>query len=296
MSLELSKLRLLSKVYESGSVTTTGLEMGLSQSSVSYALDQLREDFHDPLFVKVGRNLVPTPFLSQRIPAILAAISELESLPKRKNFSPEEYVGPITILANVSEQLPFLKKVSESIRHQVPRSRVRLLELGSRSLLLKNLESQDAACAITVSLVSTPPELVSQKLMTSKQLIFYDNKVRSPITSLEEYLDAKHAVLDFGGNSTSTVERSLNGRGHVRKVVVGVPNTTVLVDMIMGSDMICTMQEALARSVFKGLANCPVPFPMPEISFDLVWHRRDQADPLSVWLRGLIVECYKDMR
>lgn len=54
-------LRLFLTVLEEGSVTAAAAQLGLTQSAVSHNLQKLRAIVRDPLFVKAGRGIVPTP-------------------------------------------------------------------------------------------------------------------------------------------------------------------------------------------------------------------------------------------
>ena len=152
MKLDYHKLLILKEIYRQGSVSKAALELDLSQASVSYTLEQLRDAFEDPLFVKLCRGIVPTVFLSRRMDQIQRFLADMESLPRKKEFSPHDYSGQATILANVTELLPSIQAFSTEFRRQVPNARLRLLELGSRDKLLESFDSLRPHFAITAHL------------------------------------------------------------------------------------------------------------------------------------------------
>ena len=59
--LDLNLFRVLDAVYAHGGISAAARHLHLSQSAVSHALARLRQTTGDPLLVRAGRDLVPTP-------------------------------------------------------------------------------------------------------------------------------------------------------------------------------------------------------------------------------------------
>ncbi|UEM19175.1 glycosyl transferase family protein [Skermanella mucosa] len=62
------------------SVTLAARDLGLQTPALSRLLAQLREEFDDPLFVRTGRGLVPTPFAETLRPRVQALAMEIDAL------------------------------------------------------------------------------------------------------------------------------------------------------------------------------------------------------------------------
>src|SRR5690606_11531984 len=60
MQLDIAALRILLVTYAEVSFTAAAALLGISQSSVSYAIKRARQVFDDPLFLRIGRRIVPT--------------------------------------------------------------------------------------------------------------------------------------------------------------------------------------------------------------------------------------------
>src|SRR3954464_15423811 len=60
-SADANLLRALDALLRDGSVTAAARRMNLSPPAMSHALARLRETVGDPLFVRAGNRLVPTP-------------------------------------------------------------------------------------------------------------------------------------------------------------------------------------------------------------------------------------------
>ena len=83
----LGQLRLLTALdalLREGSVNGAAASMGLQSPAVSRMLGQLREIYGDPLFVRTGKGLIPTPLaesLRQRVRALVAETENLLTQP-----------------------------------------------------------------------------------------------------------------------------------------------------------------------------------------------------------------------
>jgi DNA-binding transcriptional LysR family regulator len=52
---------------------------------------------------------------------------------------------------------------------------------------------------------------------------------------------------------------------------------------------------ALTSAAARKLAIFPPPVPLPDIVFDLIWHRRADAHPAQKWFRDLIASIAADL-
>src|ERR1051325_6150925 len=60
--IDLNLLVVLEAIHGQGGVSNAGQKLNLTQPAISHALARPRSFFHDPLFVRDGRTLAPTPF------------------------------------------------------------------------------------------------------------------------------------------------------------------------------------------------------------------------------------------
>ena len=58
---DLNLLRIFDAIFVKGGVSAAARHLNLSQPAISHALTRLRAQFDDPLFVRQGNGLVPTP-------------------------------------------------------------------------------------------------------------------------------------------------------------------------------------------------------------------------------------------
>ena len=68
--IDLNLLELLLQIHDTHSVSVAGSNMGLSQPATSNALARLRHMLDDPLFVRGGQGMEPTPFTERIVPEV----------------------------------------------------------------------------------------------------------------------------------------------------------------------------------------------------------------------------------
>ena len=128
--LDLNLFRVFAMIYQQRNLTRAAQLLHLSQSAVSHALARLREQLGDPLFVREGRGVLPTPLAEQLAPGILDALDSLQdSLRTLQSFDPAqarrrvrlnmpEQMEPLLLpqaIACLAEQAPLLQVHSSSL-------------------------------------------------------------------------------------------------------------------------------------------------------------------------------------
>ena len=96
--IDLNLLVALQILLEEQSVTKAADRLFITQPAMSKTLQRLRELFDDPLFIRSGRGLVPTPRaveLEKQLPVVLSSVSDLVV---QSEFDPLAYEGEISIM------------------------------------------------------------------------------------------------------------------------------------------------------------------------------------------------------
>src|SRR5262245_44783206 len=96
-NLDLNLFLVLHTVLVEGSVTRAARKLAVTQSAVSNALARLRELFGDPLFVRHGRGLVPTPRAEELAPVVRRAMADLQTALDGSDFVPETSTRRFTL-------------------------------------------------------------------------------------------------------------------------------------------------------------------------------------------------------
>jgi len=283
-------LRIFLTVFDQMSVSKAAELLDISQSTVSHNIEKLRSILGDRLFIQAGRGISPSAHAELMAPKIRSLLAEMEALVDIGTYDPLADDEPFSIAANGSTLAHEVTRIRDAIWRQVPDKTVIFRELGSRSNAEAVLDNASANIAITVRPVGYPQTLKHQHLSTDKMMVFYDASVSKPIHTITDYCNARHATLDFGGNSKSELALSLEDRGLVRQITCMVPNVWLLAEMVRGSDLIATLPSQLGLSAFASLQSCPLPLGQSDLHFDLVWHRRYDNTARLKWLRNVIFD------
>ncbi|MQQ10443.1 LysR family transcriptional regulator [Epibacterium sp. SM1979] len=286
-------LRVFLAVFDEVSVSQAALSLGVSQSSVSHTLEKLRGTLGVELFQKSGRGIVPTAAATRIAPQMRKIMADLEALGEAEVYQPNQDPRPIVIAMNGGAMAVAARAIQKAFWREVPMKQVTIRELGARDNLEESMYRMDLDVAIVPRLNSYPTTVRTSALYVDQSSVFYDADVREPIQSVPDYGAAHHIVLDFGGRTKSTVEQRLEEFAIQRKVTVGVPNVWLLAEVMEGTSMVATLPDKLHKGVLSRFAKCPVPFVVPDISFDLVWHLRHENSARQRWIRDVIKGCFK---
>ncbi|MDG1529832.1 MAG: LysR family transcriptional regulator [Paracoccaceae bacterium] len=281
-------LKIFLSIYDNGSVSATALQFGVTQSTISHALDRLRDALNDTLFVKQGRGIGPTRTAEDLVPRIRKIVAQIEGLVEHFDYDPMADKQPFTITTNVAELTPELVNVRSNLMAINPEQTLRFIELGSVGTLLPMLDEDRADVALSIRPKTIPAALERHPFLSDPMVVFFDPDIRGPITSVEEYCNARHAALDFGSDKKSIVSSALDKLSLTRKIQIGAANVYSLGQMIKGTDMIATMSARLFHSALSHLEHCPAPITLPPVKFDMFWHRRYSNSPRNIWLRELV--------
>lgn len=285
-------LRVFLAVFDEVSVSQAALKLGVSQSSASHTLEKLRGVLGVELFQKSGRGIVPTAAATRVAPQVRQLLADLEALGETEVYAPETDPRPIVIAMNGGAMAVAARAIQQAVWDVLPMKRVTIRELGARDNLEETMNRMDLDAAIVPRLNSYSNSLRTMALFEDASAVFYDPNARGPITSVQEYGAAHHIVLVFGGRTKSTVEQRLEEFAIRREVTVGVPNVWLLAEAMRDTSLVATLPAKLHEGVMAEFAMCPVPFSMPNIPFDLIWHLRQENSPRNRWIRNVIQGCF----
>jgi DNA-binding transcriptional LysR family regulator len=275
-------LALLLTVHEQGSVTRAAERLGITQSAVSHGLTRLRRIVGDPLFVKSGRGIAPTPLADALVPRARALLDELRAFGRSGGFDPAQLVQTITVAANDLQRDLLLPALLRRLRREAPGLTLRVIPSGAPEPALL----RERGCDLVIT--PRPPQgsdIVQKRLFEDRYAIFLDPAhARVPATRAD-WLAAEHVTVVYEGGRLLDFDQWLLAEGVQRRVVASVPGMAALASMVRGGPWIATAPSLLTRGALRDLTMVPLPFEAPPLRMYLVWHARDQNDPVQRWVR-----------
>lgn len=286
---DLNLLVTLDALLTEGSVARAAKRLNLSPSAMSRALARLREATGDPLLVRAGRGLVPTPraeaLRGRAGPALeeaLALLRPAETLDLRRlvrTFTLRNREGFVenfgaALLARVAAEAPGVQL------HFLPKP-----DRDSMALRDGRVDLETGVVGPTLG-----PELRTQALFADRFIgvVRRGNPLLTAPITAARYAAGGHIDIARGGDGWGPIDAALEPLGLARLKVARVGSFSEALALVRGSDLIASLPERYTGTLRDGMASFPLPFAVPAITISLLWHPRLHADPAHRWLRACV--------
>ena len=286
---DLNLLVTLDVLLAEGSVARAAQKLRLSPSAMSRALARLRQTTGDPLLVRAGRGLVPTPralelrervgYLVHDAEAVLrpAETLDLKTLVRTFTLRTSEGIvenfGP-DLIARVGVEAPGVRL------HFVPKPNKDSTPLRDGSV---DLETGVVGKSIG-------PEVRAQALFRDRfigAVRLGHPLCRGKITPAR-YAAGRHILVSRRGLDRGPIDEALQQLGLEREIATIVGGFSTALALARASDLIASVPERHTGKLRAGMRSFVLPVAMPEITISLLWHPRLDADPAHRWLRGCV--------
>ena len=278
-------------MIEHRSVTRAAEAIGLSQPAMSAAVARLRTWFDDPLFVKTGAEMKPTPRALALAGPVRRVIETVKGeILQQSGFDPEKTDRTFTIITPDIGEVNFLPKLLASVSRQAPQARLRAIS-KSRPAAAESLQAGESELAVGYFPDLHKAGFFRQKLFDSPHVCIVRRQhpgVGERLT-LKQYLELSHVVVQPEGRE-HVFDLFLERRGIKRRVLLEVSHFMSLLPLIESSDLIATVPSDLAAVCqrYADIRLVDVPIKSPVIPVHQFWHRRFHKDPANLWIRGLV--------
>src|SRR5215467_7457242 len=118
---------MLDTVLAERSVVRAARRLHVTPSAVSNALARLRAALDDPLFIRSGRGVVPTPRAAALAPALARALRDLDQAVHGDGFDPATADRELTLAIADVVQVVKLPRIVAALARKMPRARLRVL-------------------------------------------------------------------------------------------------------------------------------------------------------------------------
>jgi DNA-binding transcriptional LysR family regulator len=288
---DLNLLVVFDAMVEHRSVTRAAEALGLSQPATSAAVARLRTLFEDPLFVKTGPFMRPTPRALELATPIRRVMGTLrEEILQASAFDPARTDKTFDVIAPDIAEAILLPRLLERLRAVAPAVKLRVASMP-RHAAGQALESGSAELALGFFPDLQKTGFFQQRLFKHRYvcIVRRDHPGIGARMSMKQYLAARHAVVWPEGRE-HLVERFLNTRHLQRKVALELSHFMSLLTVIASSDLVATVPNDLA-DFFVSQGNIRIvepPVKTPDVEVHQFWHQRLHKDAANLWLRNLV--------
>ncbi|MBO9651320.1 MAG: LysR family transcriptional regulator [Variovorax sp.] len=295
--LDLNQLRVMDVLLRERSVTRSSMVLNTTQPALSKALSRLRCYFDDPLFIRVGLQMEPTPKALSMAPAVRAILDGVQSLQAEQvPFDPRTSNRNFSFLAVDAAIVVMLPPIVRALETEAPNVHVSAMPLEAEHLH-GWLQSGKADLAIG----SYP--MLTQGIR--RQMLFsatYMSVMRrehprlSKTPTVADFVAEKHVLVaaERTGHAMQIAQEALEAAIPPQNITIRVPGFTAAVLAAKQTDALVTLPSplaaVLARELDLELVKPPVRLPKFEIA--QYWHERYHREPGNRWMRSMLHELF----
>lgn len=280
----------LDAVLAEGSVAGAARRLGLSPSAMSRALARLRQTTGDPLLVRAGRGLVPTP----RAVELRAQISQIVDAAKRvlrpaETLNLKQLTQTFTLRTSEGFVENFGPHLITQVEREAPGVRLRFVQKPNKDGAPLRAGAVDLETGVVES--TTAPELRTQELFRDRYIgvIRRGHALAKGKITPARYAAGGHIYVSRDCLDKGPMDEALTPFGLERKIITIVGGFSTALALARASDWIASVPERHTGVLRDGMHSFPLPVPMPPFTVSLLWHPRLDADPAHRWLRGLVL-------
>ena len=308
-TLDLNLLRVFDEVMAEKSLTKAARNLSITQPAVSNALRRLRETLGDDLVRREGHGITPTPFALMLWPNVRQALDQLQTALVPQLFIPAEARNAFVLAMADATAAELMGGLAQELEHHAPKVSIRVLPLTTRDprSMLNEGVADLALGYFPAVLADLTAKAQSGEAVAFEHQRLYDGEyvcvMRSghPLAqkniTLDEFCNARHLLVSFSGRPYGFTDEALASMGRHRRVVMTVNQFFTAGRMVVNSDLLTVLPKHFVPTtgIADELFMCDLPFKVPTLHVDALWHRRKQAQSDHVWLRQVLIQIAHDV-
>jgi DNA-binding transcriptional LysR family regulator len=292
--LDLNLFNVFDVVMTERHVTRAAERLDMTQAAVSNALNRLRRQFQDQLFVKVARGVDPTPRAMELWPRIHKSLVELRGT-----------VNPPSLDVAHLEQRFRIAMVDISVSLFTPHLYRRVHELSPHTTLFfvphdpaltgPRLMRGEVDFAVSIDLpraaVLQSMPLFSDRLVVAAR---HGHPLLERKLSLVDFCEAPQLAVNAAGHedAPSLIDDALASLELKRNICLSLNQYSVVTKVLRDSDLIAVLPERFATTpdAKKEVQIRPLPLDVPNAVLHLSWHQRSNNLPAHQWMKQRLLE------
>lgn len=265
---------------------------------MSRALARLRQTTGDPLLVRAGRGLVPTPRALELRERVGRVVQDGEAILRpAEKLDLGKLVRTFTLRTSEGFAENFGPDLIARVGKAAPGVRLRFVPKPDKD----SASLRDGAADLETGVVgeTTGPEVRAQALFRDRfvGVVRAGHPLSKGRITPARYASGRHILVSRRGLDRGPIDEALNPLGLEREIVTIVGGFSTALVLARGSDLIASVPERHTGNLRAGMFSFPLPVAMPEVTVSLLWHPRLDADQAHRWLRGCVRDaCTEKMK
>ena len=291
--LDLNLILVLHHIIQEKHISRAALELGMTQSAVSHALNRIRNYFDDPVLIRNGRQMVLSPF-AERVAGELQEI--LNNIHGLKLLKPEfdPFVSKQSFKIGLPEYLAirYMSELTKVISDLAPHIHITTVNINKQTGL--GVLDKGGVDLIIGHFQGVPKKFRQQTLFVEDFVGACRNKhplIKSGKVTKENYFKASHMHVSLAGKNYGHLDESIKKEALSRDVKLTISNYMLGLFMVEDNDYLLT-EPRQAVEPFIDKFNIDVfelPFDSPTFEVSMIWHHQNNTSPAHTWFREQIV-------
>tara|TARA_R110000796_G_scaffold45689_10_gene110712 strand:- start:3584 stop:4546 length:963 start_codon:yes stop_codon:yes gene_type:complete len=291
--LDLNLLRVFCTVCQHSSITRAAEQLGLTQSSVSNAINRLKHALECELFIRVGRGIEPTAIGTHIFDTVQPMLDTIEqTLMGIKAFDPSTSKRVFTIYANEAVIDLLQPQLDNALAHLSVRVVLRNSPVFEAEQF-QDLQMQKVDLVIDI----VPPKLkmFSCQKVAQERIVCVVRQGHPVIKnhlSRDDYFAAEHVMYRFHRDNMRVADIIANAPLPQRTLYSEQSSLLSMLSLISKSNAIGIAPYIFTQNyaeLFK-LTLLELPFETRPIDLYSIWPTKHALDKSCIWLRKTIVE------
>ncbi|CAH0164601.1 DNA-binding transcriptional LysR family regulator [Pseudomonas frederiksbergensis] len=288
---DLNLLITLDVLLAEGSVARAAQRLRLSPSAMSRALARLRETTGDPLLVRAGRGLVPTPRALELREHVSRLVQDAEAvLRPAEQLDLKQLVRTFTLRASDGFVENFGPALIARASEEAPGVRLHFMQKLSKDSAALRDGSVDLETGVVGG--TTSPEVRTRALFEDRfvGVVRTGHPLSEGEITASRYATGRHILVSRRGVDKGPMDEALEALGLQREIITVVGGFSAALALARASDLIATVPARHTQNLRTGLHSFELPFELPPITISMLWHPRMDADSAHRWLRECVRE------
>ncbi len=277
-------------IYKYKSVSVAAEHLGMNQPTVSNILNRVRQHYNDPLFLRIGNEMVSTELSKQLFPLISEALNKVETINNfNVAFDQATSQQQFTLAMTDVSHLVLLPKISQYLKTHAPNIRLNVRQITTETTYQMANGEIDLALGFLPHLENG---FYQQKLFEQYYVVIASKnhpRLNDVNITTEQYLKESHIDIDAGIGHYH-IENELLNLDLKRNILMRLPSYLGVGLVVQETDAIATVPYYLSEVLLSRgnlqIFNAPISFPTYAVK--QYWHMSCHHKTSHQWLRKML--------
>lgn len=295
MSADLNLLKAFSVLVAERSVAKAAKRLHISESAMSRTLSRVRDAFGDPILIRAGRLLIPTPRALSLEPRVLDMLAMAQDiLTPAKLVDPASLAQTFTIRCNEGFAAEFGAKLLHIVTVAAPGVHLRFSMQDEKDATALRDDKADIEVGV---LGKSGPEIRVQTLLRDRfvGVVAMSHPLAGhESVSIDAYTRYPHVSVSRRGRRAGPIDALLSTLGAKRRIAATVSSFPVALALAQGGSIVANVPFRQTASGRTGMHTFELPVQPEPVVVSMMWHPKVDPDPAHRWLRDCLLRTCAD--